>query len=332
MKLRCIFVGVHNRGLQMLELFTHDSRFLPVALVDVSVDVCREITAVNGWGDLPGFDSLAPAVAQVEADAVVISTPSAFHGAYTRQALEAGLHVYVATPFTTDLEDAIALVELAADRRLAIVVDQQQKYGVTERTLTGWTREKRYGELVYAVYLAHRHRPRVGAFNGSHPHLWEQGCHDLNSLLAICGRRVERVTALSTRPAGSAYSGPTVTMAQLELAGGVPCHYQGTLEARAPTIEIRLEYERAAVRAVGVDGRGKWLELAEPGGAFAPVQIRDADDPDPPERFPKDSFYRAVTQGGRVADDGRENLITLAVIDALVRASDSGTPTSARLP
>ena len=143
MKLRCIFVGVHNRGLQMLELFTHDSRFLPVALVDVSVDVCREITAVNGWGDLPGFDSLAPAVAQVEADAVVISTPSAFHGAYTRQALEAGLHVYVATPFTTDLEDAIALVELAADRRLAIVVDQQQKYGVTERTLTGWTREKR---------------------------------------------------------------------------------------------------------------------------------------------------------------------------------------------
>ena len=47
--------------------------------------------------------------------------------------------------------------------------------------------------------------------------------------------------------------------------------------------------------------------------SFRAVGIHDADDPDPRERFPKESFYRAVTHGGRVADDGREHLQALAV-------------------
>lgn len=88
--------------------------------------------------------------------------------------------------------------------------------------------------------------------------------------------------------------------------------------------ELRLDYERASVRAIGSDMRNKCLELALASQDFQPLDICDADDPDPRERFLKESFYRSVTLGGRVADDGSEHLQALAVVEALQRAAETG--------
>jgi len=51
-------------------------------------------------------------------DAVVVATPSRFHGEMVRYALEHGLHVFCEKPFCLDLQEGQALVELAATKKL----------------------------------------------------------------------------------------------------------------------------------------------------------------------------------------------------------------------
>jgi hypothetical protein len=121
---------------------------------------------------------------------------------------------------------------------------------------------------------------------------------------------------------GEAHYTAGVVRATLIRGDGRCCRYEAWADENL--VELRLDYERASVRAIGSDMRSKCLELALASEDFQPLDICDADDPDPRERFLQGSFYRSVTQGGRVADDGREHLQALAVVDALQRAADTG--------
>lgn len=51
---------------------------------------------------------------------------------------------------------------------------------------------------------------------------------------------------------------------------------------------------------------------------------KDRFDLDRPEGYCFDAFYRGCTEGGRVTNDGRDNLQTLAIVDAFIRSSKSG--------
>ena len=55
-----------------------------------------------------------------EIDAVYIPLPPALHGYWAREALTCGKHVLMEKPFTTSVEDSIALIELAEQRSLAL--------------------------------------------------------------------------------------------------------------------------------------------------------------------------------------------------------------------
>jgi predicted dehydrogenase len=58
----------------------------------------------------------------VELDGVIVATPHQHHYATARAALERGAHVLVEKPLTIRVDDAHALVELARERRLELIV------------------------------------------------------------------------------------------------------------------------------------------------------------------------------------------------------------------
>jgi len=325
--LRCIHVGVgaKSRGAWLLDLFPRSAdRFAPVAFVDASREIARAEADRRGWSSIACFGSLPEALGAVKADAAIITSPARFHGEQIRLCLEAGLHVFVAKPMTYDLDEAVRLVELAERKRLSLVVDQQQRFLLTERTLAEWAKAKRFGELGYVAFQIHRYRPEMLSFTGADPFIWEQGVHSFNSLLAMTGRQAHSVFAHQLKPAWSKYNGPTVSMGVIELDGGVPCEYLGTFDSRAFTMDIRFEYEQAAVRLVAAKSFHKRIEIARPGQAFEPAGIDDGHDQEPAERFNFEAFHRGCMQGGRVVNDGRENLQTLAVVDAFIRSARSG--------
>ena len=57
-------------------------------------------------------------LSEVELDGVIISSPHTFHYEHTKAALEAGCHVLVEKPFTTNSKEAKELVDLASKMNL----------------------------------------------------------------------------------------------------------------------------------------------------------------------------------------------------------------------
>jgi len=71
------------------------------------------------------FDDLDAFMAAV--DLVSITTPATTHAAVAKAALQAGRHAYVEKPLATTVEDAEALLELAAKQKLVLAVGHQER-------------------------------------------------------------------------------------------------------------------------------------------------------------------------------------------------------------
>lgn len=322
--LSCIFVGVQNRGAYILRLFMDDERFTVAALVDKDRETAEIQAEKYKLDSVFCTGNLCEAIDKVRADVCVITSPAKFHGAQIRTALEAGLHVYVAKPMTYDLDEAFSLVTLAEAKGLTLVVDHQQRHLETEQALRRMVAEGAYGPLGHVAFTIHRYRPEMAAFTGDNPFIWEQGVHSFDSLISILGAPGAYVQAFQHAPPWSVYNGPTTSMGVIEFQGGAVCSYLGTFESLNHVMEIRLDFQEAAVRAVAQNSWSKRLEIARPGADFEDLGIVDGSTVTHAERFNIDALYQGATRGGRVANDGRENLQTLAIIDAFIRSAASG--------
>ena len=67
-------------------------------------------------------EDCAEVLADPAVDAVLVATPISTHHAVAKAALEAGKHVFVEKPMTSDPGDARELVDLAAERGLTLMV------------------------------------------------------------------------------------------------------------------------------------------------------------------------------------------------------------------
>ncbi|MBR3314414.1 MAG: Gfo/Idh/MocA family oxidoreductase [Atopobiaceae bacterium] len=74
---------------------------------------------VNGYGG-EVYDGYTTLIEDADVDAVYVPLPPALHYAWARRALEAGKHVLVEKPFTTEIAQTKALLDLAEARGLAV--------------------------------------------------------------------------------------------------------------------------------------------------------------------------------------------------------------------
>ncbi|VVC03239.1 UDP-N-acetylglucosamine 3-dehydrogenase [Candidatus Burarchaeum australiense] len=88
------------------------------------------------------FEEVLPDV-----DAVIIATPPKTHHALAKLALEAGKHVLVEKPVTTNVEDARELAKLAHEKKLTLMVDYTFIYGDSVRYLKTLLDKQELGTL-----------------------------------------------------------------------------------------------------------------------------------------------------------------------------------------
>jgi predicted dehydrogenase len=297
-------------------------------MMDTRCDFLNQAQALNGLPDTACFTDLDEALKVESLEACIINTPARFHAEQMQAALERGLHVLVAKPMVYDWSEAVRLVELAEQKGVALLVDQQQQFTLCERTMAQWIRQEKFGVLGFGSTTIHRYRPNVGSFIGPEPFIWEQGVHLFNSLLALIGQRALSIQAAELKPAWSSYNGPTVCMGIIEFECPVhrriPIQFLGTFDSRQSEQDIRFEFERGAVRLSSTGGFGKRIYVAQPGQSFEDTEIDDAQDSCTPENFNLDNFYHAARMNERVINDGRDNLHTLAIVDAFLRSVREG--------
>jgi predicted dehydrogenase len=99
------------------------------------------------FGIPKAYGSYEALLADPDVDAVYIALPNALHAEWATHALEAGKHVLVEKPFTTDPRTAEQVFDLAEDRRLALMEGFMWRHGAQATRLTELVSTGAIGEL-----------------------------------------------------------------------------------------------------------------------------------------------------------------------------------------
>lgn len=128
-------------------------------------------------------------LASDEIDGVVLATPAHVHASMTKQALEAGKHVYVEKPLALDVEDAREVVELAAAKDLKLMVGHLLQYHPAFLKVKELIAN---GELGTVEYI-YSNRLNFGKIRQEENVFWSFAPHDISMILGIAGELPDSV-------------------------------------------------------------------------------------------------------------------------------------------
>ncbi|TAG14226.1 MAG: oxidoreductase [Sphingobacteriia bacterium] len=136
------------------------------------------------------YRSLEEVLQDEAVELVVVNTPTNTHYEFTKRALLAGKHVVVEKAFTTTVEEAIELKELAALKNLTLSVYQNRRWDSDYSTVKKIVADGLLGEIVEAAFHFDRYNenlspkqhkeipgPGAGLLNDLGPHLIDQALH-----------------------------------------------------------------------------------------------------------------------------------------------------------
>jgi predicted dehydrogenase len=124
-------------------------------------------------------------------DAVAVITPVWTHYELAKTALENGKHVFVEKPFTASTAQAEELIELAARKKLTIMVDHTFLFTGAVRKIRELIENKELGDLYYYDSL----RVNLGLFQHDVSVIWDLAPHDLSIMDHLIKREPEAIVA-----------------------------------------------------------------------------------------------------------------------------------------
>lgn len=126
-----------------------------------------------------------------EIDAIAVITPVWTHYELAKCALENGKHVFVEKPFTSNVEQGEALIELAQRKNLRIMVDHTFLFTGAVKKISQLLEEGALGKLYYYDST----RVNLGLFQHDINVLWDLAPHDLSIMDHIIKSSPEAVVA-----------------------------------------------------------------------------------------------------------------------------------------
>jgi predicted dehydrogenase len=135
--------------------------------------------------------SLDDVLVDSEVDAVVIATEVPSHFEIVKKSLEAGKHTYVEKPMTSKASEAKALVELAKDNNLKLMVGHLLEYHPAVTFLKGMIDEGKLGQ----PYYMYTQRVNLGIVRQNENAWWSLAPHDISVICYLLGSEPISVAA-----------------------------------------------------------------------------------------------------------------------------------------
>ena len=262
--------------------------------------------------------------------AAVIATPAVQHYALTKQALEAGKHVFVEKPLALRCDEGRQLVEIAKERKLILMVGHILEYHPAIAELNRLVQQGHLGKIQY-IYSS---RLNLGKLRTEENILWSFAPHDISVILHLLGE-----TPVCCTAQGGSYLNPPVvdtTLSTLEFGSGVKAHIFVSwlhpfkeqklcvIGSQKMAVFDDLEPEK---KLVVYAHRINWLErkpVAErDGGRVISIPKEE------PLRRECQHFLECACSGSQPRTDGESALHVLEVLDACERSlRDSRSPVS----
>ncbi len=140
------------------------------------VDPARLEWLGSAFPDVQRTSSVDQVLADPAVEAVAIATPTSTHFELASAALRAGKHVLVEKPITADVAQAEALVALARERGLVLMVGHVFMFNPAVRAIRALVRDGELGEVHYVSMVRTNQGPvrqDVGA-------AWDLASHDVS--------------------------------------------------------------------------------------------------------------------------------------------------------
>jgi predicted dehydrogenase len=319
--LRFAVVGAGPMGLMWARAIRRRSDIELAAVVDVDARQAKG-TALRLRAPALAHDAIEAVAGGV--DACVNVTPPQAHAEVVRGALDGGLHVLSEKPFTTSLDDALALVSSASSKGLTLFAAQTRTFekGLTQLRDLAST----LGELsLVRVDFKVGHPPQGFRFQMAHPVLQDMAVHAFDGVRFLTGRNATAVVADAANPPWSAYAGAATAGAAFEMEGGPAFLYQGSW--CHPDSQTSWSGQWLVV---GRNGMVSWDGIAAPVLGSHPDHA-EADEPagrtaDPAAELDAvlAGFVDAIRAGSSHWCTASNNLGTVAMVESAVTAADHG--------
>jgi UDP-N-acetyl-2-amino-2-deoxyglucuronate dehydrogenase len=334
MILRTIHVGLGPRGQWLLDAIARDDRFKPVALVDSHTTTARTVqyrlATEAGHKNVPVFSGPQGALAQLEADAMIIATPTKTHAEFARMAMASNQHVLVDKAMTHDYAQAQSLVADADTAWVKLCVAQDQRYTSVEQTIAYMSAKPEHpyhpGKVHLVDYIDHRYRPDPGEHDQPYAAVWDVASDHLDSLSALLGP-MRRVTARSYATPWTHYVNEPNISAFIEYEAGPICNYVLTNDATLQQWRVTFQGDRGALVLTNHEKLRFYpkphhaLETSEAESVESDIM----DCPSPASAI-IDDFFRYVVEDLEPGISGKNNLQTLAMCEAMIRSARSKRP------
>lgn len=308
-----------------------------VGCVDSSAEALAAARAEGLADEQSCFADLDTAIGATNPELVLVTANLVGHVPSVRTALEAGRHVLVEKPFAATVAEAAELVELAAERRVTLMVSQNYRFYPAVRAVQRLLAGGELGE-VHTVHIDFRFCTADGGAGKMAHHLLEEpllvdmSIHHFDLLRAVLGREAVEVSCRTWNAPWTPFAGPPEGAAIIVLQGGLTTSYSASWISRVtPTPwsgDWRMELERGAVTWTSRGGPGSEKVTVWPaGGEPHELTLPDAGPLDRAGSMTE--ALRAIREGDVPESSGRDNLGTLALMCAAVEsARGGGMPTA----
>ena len=293
--------------------------------------------------DIPrGYTDYKDMLEKENLDAVVITSPHTLHFEHAKAALQAGCHVLIDKPMTTNADDARALVKLAKEKNLEILIPYGWNYKefatkAAELIADGRIGEVRHGTCQLATFTFdlfgglglqeaedHMFQPNKSTWadpDNAGGYGWGQLSHSLGLLFRLVDLDPAEVYALETKSVANVdlLDAAILTLsngAKISLSGSalVPKHCSYQLDVRIFGSEgmLLIDMERTRMELRRFDKDDVVLELAADEGQYMAVE--------PINRLAEVCQGTAKT----IEANGQVGMRAIEVLDAMYRSFKSG--------
>jgi predicted dehydrogenase len=203
-------IGCGYWGPNLIRNFARHPRCRVVGVCDTQLERADRIA--KEYGIASATDAVGQLLSLPGLDLVVVATPSFTHFELARQALQAGKHVLVMKPLTTNSAHARELIRLAAQHQRLLAVDHTFVFTGAVRYMRQLIEAGEVGELYYFDSV----RINLGLIQTDINVLWDLAPHDISIMDYLFQQAPTSVSAQAAGHGGS----PTENIAYLTVRFG----------------------------------------------------------------------------------------------------------------
>ncbi|MBT2514866.1 Gfo/Idh/MocA family oxidoreductase [Arthrobacter sp. ISL-30] len=322
--LKVVVVGAGGMGRAWLGAVEASPLVELAGIVDLDLDSARAAAAAVGKPALPVGAGAAELASDVGARAVINVTVPAAHHPVTTEALFAGLPVLGEKPVASTVSQGLSLAAASEVTGQLFMVSQSRRYNRNLFAAKALSRDIGPVGILSADFFK---APHFGGFRDAmdHPLLLDMAIHQFDMARFLLDADPVSAFCEEYNPAWSWYDGDAAAAAVFEMSGGQRFTFNGSW--CSPGLETSWN---ASWRMGGEYGTVLWDGDNPPtlGGASSeeavPADLTGVVDPSSDIHGSLREFVGALRSGELPMGHVRENIMSLAMVEAAIESASTG--------